>query len=84
MTTVGASRYPQPAPSRQVLAELAAEYCVHDGVPGRCPMCRAAETVPDPPSDPPAPTTPRPELTIVVDTGAEDVPELAVRRGWDR
>jgi hypothetical protein len=42
MTTVRAHHYPQPRPSADVLAETAAGYCEHDGVPARCPMCRTA------------------------------------------
>jgi hypothetical protein len=42
MTTVRAKHYPQPPPSGEVLAEAGAGYCEHDGVPARCPMCRAA------------------------------------------
>ena len=64
-----------PAPVGDVLAELAAEYCEHDGVPGRCPMCRAAETAPDPPGDEPPPASPvppRPPVPEVADGGRED------------
>lgn len=54
-----ADRYPQPGPVSAVLSELHAGYCEHDGVPARCPSCRAAAPppdVPDVPDDPePAP-----------------------------
>ncbi len=78
--TARARHYPQPRPAGEVLAELAAEYCEHDGVPGRCPMCRAAEASPDPPP----PTTPRPDLTTVADTGDEDDQDPRNTPWWQR
>jgi hypothetical protein len=64
MTTVRAKHYPQPPPAADVLAETSAGYCEHDGVPARCPMCRAAaEALADQeqPADPePTETQPAP------------------------
>jgi hypothetical protein len=42
VTVAKASRYPQPGAVCDVLAETRANFCEHDGVPARCPMCRAA------------------------------------------
>lgn len=50
-----AARYPQPRAVSAVLSELQAGFCEHDGVPARCPSCRAAtepEDVPDTPEPP--------------------------------
>jgi hypothetical protein len=60
MTVARAKHYPQPLPAGDVLAELAGARCVHgevDTSPPRCPLCRATEPQPDPPHEPPEPTT---------------------------
>ncbi len=59
----------QSAPATTVLAEVTGGFCEHDGIPARCPSCRAAGTAPDPPP----PTTPRPDPPAVAEGGHEDV-----------
>jgi hypothetical protein len=55
MRVARANRYPQPRPAAEVLAETHAELCEHDGLPGRCPACRASL------HEPPEAAAPRPK-----------------------
>jgi hypothetical protein len=62
---------PQPPAASAVMAELQAGFCQHDGVPGRCPMCRA-DSEPDLPDGSVSPGPRRPTELAASGGGGED------------